>query len=413
MTAYNVNTLFVQFIRPRLAFYDKANVLSNGFSHMYVECKSRGDFYWEIEEKDTIGAALQKKELPISSGRIYVSAFYAPQVFQACYWAERYPDIEVIVGGPAIICARNGFYSEKGFPKNVVFLSSYLEDVFGHAPNHQLWGLEPPSNLEGKTLLSYAVSRHCYWGKCLFCNKEEHANRDLIDVNNPIASLILPQDLGVEWHVFFLLSSLPPEFIRKDLPLIPKLGIKRGDVFLRADESTIQPLKEVIDSIIPGSIIFRIGVEFPSNRMLDMMKKGITTESILRIVEILAEKKHPFYFFLITGWNSLEESDIREVGHFLKQLPIKGIPCSLTSLCVGCGEERNSLLMKADGIMSAFPIDTRQSGHYKFRQQFPRLSEKALDLNRQVRELYRQYLNIKYDSSHLLLDDIWPQNTLN
>ena len=146
------DTLFVQFYsqwktRPNTYLWG----IGNGFSDTYDLCKSKGDFHWIKHNYDRqtfttmdVIKDCKQEELPIKKGRVFVSATTTTQVYQAHIWAEKYPDVNFIVGGPAII---TGTFTYDLLPKNLMFTKKSVEEYF-NVPNFSYeWKLRLPEEL--------------------------------------------------------------------------------------------------------------------------------------------------------------------------------------------------------------------------------------------------------------------------
>jgi hypothetical protein len=131
------DTLFVQFFNEiKETYFD----LCNGFSDTYDLCKSKGDLYWTQHEADQtkwyLDETYTNRELPISSGTVYISAIYVNHLYQSYIWAREYPDIRFIVGGPVAAERRvdvkgwNPVYflidSDDVWPSNLVITGKFI-----------------------------------------------------------------------------------------------------------------------------------------------------------------------------------------------------------------------------------------------------------------------------------------------
>ena len=133
------DTLFVQFYSQwNIRLNKPVWAISNGFSDTYDLCKSKGDFYWVHQEYDrqycdieNVKTICEKEELPIRKGKVFVSATTTTHAYQAYVWAKKYPKINIVVGGPAII---SGTFIYNSLPKNLTFTKKSVEQYF-NTPN--------------------------------------------------------------------------------------------------------------------------------------------------------------------------------------------------------------------------------------------------------------------------------------
>lgn len=120
-----------------------------------------------------------------------------------------------------------------------------------------------------------------------------------------------------------------------------------------------------------------IGVEFASNRMLRKMNKGITTESLIKVIfKFLKAGCYPRLYF-IHSWPDLVESDIDDTKKFLNILA----PYNKQLLCI------NHWLFLHDPSDNAIEIKTEYGKSYYL----PKLDEKQKDINNKVLNLYKTF----------------------
>ncbi|MCA1793078.1 MAG: hypothetical protein LC660_04255, partial [Desulfobacteraceae bacterium] len=181
------DTLFIQFYnKTHSGWFD----LCNGFSDTWDLCRSKGEFLWIPLDMDTDQwydeNAYTRIPLPIQKGTVYVSASYVNQLFQAFLWANQYPDITFVVGGPVAserYCAEPGWHSvhfkvEHPLPANLVLTGQSVESLFGVPEFSGRWHLEVPADIPANSRIyfSYTLENQCYWKKCPFCSIAQHSS---------------------------------------------------------------------------------------------------------------------------------------------------------------------------------------------------------------------------------------------
>lgn len=126
-------TLFVQFFYDD-CFYNEL-VLNNGFSNVHNDCLGKGDFFWAEQFDDKL--EMENNDLPVKSGIVYISAFYYNHLVQSYIWANRFPNIQFMVGGPSI---RYGGFNSDALPNNLKLINGLAEDViFKNYIPSKLW----------------------------------------------------------------------------------------------------------------------------------------------------------------------------------------------------------------------------------------------------------------------------------
>jgi hypothetical protein len=329
------DTLFVQFYsRSPKGYFD----LSNGFSDTFDICRERGSFFWQEHEPDSSlwhdEATYADRPLPIRSGSAYVSASYMNHLHQAYVWALEYPDIRFVVGGPVAAARKSGPHAweplyfdmreDANLPANLRITGRSVEEELGLPNFSGRWKLEIPDQIppHAPVYISYTLDNGCYWGRCIYCNIKE-APCDLFRKRPRL-------DFGFERiaHpgrkiVRLNTGSMTPRYIREVIGNLPKSENIEYRTFMRASRGENLALKRTIseDGFTPPKITIGIGVEFPSDRMLAYMDKGIKVADILETLRICKEYGIRVNGNLILGWENLAGSDIGELERFLDEMP--------------------------------------------------------------------------------------------
>lgn len=324
-----MNNLFIQ-------FYGKWKVsddfscwgISNGFSDTYDLCKNKGDFLWiqheddsQVSSLDSIMKDCREKELPIKTGNVFISATTTTHQYQSYVWAKRYPNINFIVGGPAVI-TKTSILTDN-IPNNLIFTSNSVEQWFNVPDFSYKWKLKLPKKILESNLYAYpcyTITNNCYWGKCIFCkyNVDSIRTRKNFDFEF--------KNYADKIRSIFLYSpTMSLKTLKQIIINLPK-NLKYS-MFLRVGKSENKILKEVFELCKNGdgppvkNIRFQVGVEFPGNRMLQFMKKGTTTNTILEALNIVKEYNAKYYLSFMLGWPNLIKQDLYEVENFVKRAP--------------------------------------------------------------------------------------------
>ena len=92
---------------------------------------------------------------------------------------------------------------------------------------------------------------------------------------------------------------------------------------MRSAKAENQALRRVLDKAGPDfpKLTLGIGIEFPSDRMLTYMGKGIGKADILETLEICSRHRVRVNGNIILGWGNLVESDLQELEAFFEAMP--------------------------------------------------------------------------------------------
>lgn len=319
---------FVQFYTPsRFSNYID---LGNGFSDTLDFCKSKGELVWMEHQglawASTVKMLSGKTELekfeavPAPTGdEIYISALYIQQLYQALVWAKRNPAKEFIVGGP--IVRGNLFRVLSELPKNLTLATETVEECFQIPNFSQKWDLEPPPlSSEKPIVFSWTIDTRCSWGKCIYCNFSSAKPR-------------VRENIDFGWRDFHWngpkiirlnTTTTTPHQIRTILPFLPRLPNTRYDLYLRWGQPELDAFQEIENSISDLSFRFLVGVEFPSNRMLSFMQKGITEKEIENWLAFMTGRNSwEALVFIILGWPGLDlNTDLIPLKNFLRKIPL-------------------------------------------------------------------------------------------
>lgn len=340
---------FVQFYEVK----NKTLFLNNGFSSVWNLLKDRGEIIWIDSNID---------DFPDVFGTVYISCFYERDFSYIEEWVKNSPHIKFIVGGPAVsymdfkVEAPN-FYADK---RNMFELLSVQ-------PTSDMWNLELPKIESDNVYYNYSLSfgNKCYWGKCNFCNRKSELEIDLIVKNIPI----LKPNHNIIW---LNKLSITPKDISNIFPILKSQSYY--SFFTRGDFGVLDSLKQIT---ITKKFRPIIGVEFPSNRMLSLMNKGITTESLFGVMELFLKNMCKVNITLIHGWPNLIEDDVIKVENFLSSLKPykKQIDCSNHWLF--CHNKENNTI----------PYTTKYGKTYYLYKQ----NKKQKELNNKVLGLYKSF----------------------
>lgn len=358
-------TIFTQFF-----YRENENnkvILHNGFSHVIDECKNIGDLVWV--NLDT--------KLSIKEGVVYSSAFTIGEVFTVFDWGYDNPDTQFIVGGPALF----EFFRYVGKPTNVEFRTGSAEkEIFGLVSRNKKWEITvPKKTLDEIFLFSFMIENYCYWGKCIFCGPR-YKDQDMFF--NTIDNLKLSSDK--KWRAFLVTSSADSKTLN-DFPSLLEKNVDSCATYIRADKQTYNTLKSVLPNLPHGFCSFLVGVEFPSNRMLKLIQKGVTVEDFYLLFDLLDKYGMVYTITLLVNWNILTSGDIKDLDSFLSSK--KSFRISLNYL--KCNKICSDELASINGSLVEEKIVLRK-GLYEVRTHEPVLGLEQKELNEEAVKIIKE-----------------------
>jgi len=374
-----MNTLFIQ-------FYSKTSSapwcyeLGNGFSDTYDLCKSKGDFYW-IKHSHT--DEFINTDLPINKGTIYISCLFLKHLYRAYMWSEKYPDINFIVGGPAA----SDYVLEGMLPNNITITTKSVENWFG-VPNFSgRWNLQIPSEIpENNTIyFTYLIDNICYWGRCNYCSYIESKLKTSVRIR-PSSDFEF-KDIKYNGNIMIRLGTeaITSQHIKTMLPNLPKIdGLDGYRVFFRAGSKELEVMRtfENLDSM--EDVRFNIGIEYPTDRMWNYMKKGYKLNEVLELLNII---KKNLYLTMMLGWNNLIKKDIIDLEEFMKMIPERGKSSSITV--------RKLFAMPGTYIHEVYERGKEERIGPFYAGFDPKLNNEQIELNTKAKEIIFKYAKEK------------------
>ena len=358
--------LFIQFYGDK--FHDGVLILFNGFSDTHKYCKNIGDVIWVDHYKIktfTFGSNVKT---------VYISSNLIEHTDASIEWAIKYPQINFIVGGPCISIAFSPLIM---LPPNIKFTDGSVEQYFNIPDHSQEWGLDISDieNAKSNKLLtfSYSIMTDCYWSKCIFCNCHYFNNRtrDYID-KKAFDSIDFP---GIK-QVRFNIPAMSRDNLNNFMSQFYFDPNTRFDFSIRCDKHIYETMDLILNKLnrTTPNLKINFGLEFPSNRILQFINKGVNVEDIFKTVEVLGNHKNINIFSnSIIGWPNLIESDIDELKYFIDNIG----NIYLNSIWkLKCYNGTPSHDIFNDGKQTIF------ENKYFYRGYMPFLSDEAIELNK-------------------------------
>lgn len=315
-----MDKIFVQVNSKPFGMATNDWTIYNGFSQTWDLCKAIGDFVWiehdygrqfgkDLFEDDT----LWHVDLPIDKGIAYVSASLSVQAYQAYIWALKYPNLKIVMGGPAL----QGIGVAGSLPPNLTLYEGSVESYFGAKDWSFEWKLEHHHADTGQDLaVCYTMDNWCHHGKCIYCNWRPLEPRVRTKPQWEF------KDFNRDGHtaVHFVSPTLKPKQLCM-LDQLPYADNRHYMMFQRADTPTIKALEKTLPKIAdPSKLIFKFGFEFPTERMLNFMQKGDTVEEHLETFNLVSSYGCRIVGLFITHWPVLIEKDVDDLMWFADQV---------------------------------------------------------------------------------------------
>ena len=176
-----------------------------------------------------------------------------------------------------------------------------------------------PKQLSPKRIIPLRFSYDCYWGKCKFCSdKETHTclNKEY-DIKRMIDFCIDAASKSQIDGVYFLDSAIKPRDVKRFASEIIHAGVKISwgtnlrfeQVF--DDDDFIAVMKE------SGCIFVKFGLESGSQRVLNMMNKGINAGTAASIISKFRKHGILVHVYVIAAYPGEKPEDRQMTKDFL------------------------------------------------------------------------------------------------
>jgi hypothetical protein len=190
-----------------------------------------------------------------------------------------------------------------------------VEEYFGINNFSNEWKLEVP-NVNSNIVFSYTVDTSCYWKKCIYCNFAFGKSRVRDKLNYEFKNVKFDGKKIIRINT----STTEPKTFEQIIPSLPKLKNTRYDFYVRMGNRELNSLKNI--DLSPYKFRFITGVEFPSDRILTHINKGVSKKEIFDMMYFFKENPNiNVTVFIILGWPELISKDISDLGQFLDILP--------------------------------------------------------------------------------------------
>ncbi|WNM20299.1 B12-binding domain-containing radical SAM protein [Flavobacterium capsici] len=186
--------------------------------------------------------------------------------------------------------------SEVGTPDySDLLLDKYISVIEIANPMHSLWSDGRWNKL--------TMAHGCYWGKCTFCD----ISLDYIKLYEPIAAKILVDRMEElifqtgENGFHFVDEAAPPALMREvALEILRRKLIVTWWTNIRFEKSFTRDLCILLKE--SGCIAVSGGLEVASDRLLELIKKGVTVEQVAQVTRNFTESGIMVHAYLMYGY---------------------------------------------------------------------------------------------------------------
>ena len=176
-----------------------------------------------------------------------------------------------------------------------LFLDKYISVIEVTNPMHSLWSDGRWNKL--------TMAHGCYWGKCTFCD----ISLDYIKVYEPIHAKILVDRMEEliaqtgETGFHFVDEAAPPSLMRDvALEIIRRNLVVTWWTNIRFEKSFTKNLCKLLQ--LSGCIAVSGGLEVASDRLLELIKKGVTVEQVAQVTSNFTKCGIMVHAYLMYGY---------------------------------------------------------------------------------------------------------------
>ncbi len=174
-------------------------------------------------------------------------------------------------------------------------LDRYISVIEIANPMHSLWSDGRWNKL--------TMAHGCYWGKCTFCD----VSLDYIKIYEPIAAKILVDRMEElmaqtgETGFHFVDEAAPPALMREvALEILKRKLVVSWWTNIRFEKSFTKDLCVLLKA--SGCIAVSGGLEVASDRLLELIKKGVTVEQVAKVTNYFTEAGIMVHAYLMYGY---------------------------------------------------------------------------------------------------------------
>ncbi|HLP63972.1 B12-binding domain-containing radical SAM protein [Flavobacterium sp.] len=192
-------------------------------------------------------------------------------------------------------------------------LTNYISVIEMANPMHSLWSDGRWNKL--------TMAHGCYWGKCTFCD----ISLDYIKLYEPIAAKILVDRMEEliaqtgENGFHFVDEAAPPALMREvALEIIRRKLVVSWWTNIRFEKSFTADLCLLLKT--SGCIAVSGGLEVASDRLLELIKKGVTVEQVAQVTRNFTESGIMVHAYLMYGYPTQTIQETIDSLEMIRQL---------------------------------------------------------------------------------------------
>ena len=209
--------------------------------------------------------------------------------------------------------------SEVGTPDySDLYLDKYISVIEIANPMHSLWSDGRWNKL--------TMAHGCYWGKCTFCD----ISLDYIKLYEPIAAKLLVDRMEElinqtgENGFHFVDEAAPPALMKEvALEILRRKLTVSWWTNIRFEKSFTADLCQLLKA--SGCIAVSGGLEVASDRLLELIKKGVTVEQVAQVTRNLTESGIMVHAYLMYGYPTQTIQETVDSLEMVRQLFELGI----------------------------------------------------------------------------------------
>ena len=199
-----------------------------------------------------------------------------------------------------------------------LLLDQYISVIEIANPMHSLWSDGRWNKL--------TMAHGCYWGKCTFCD----ISLDYIKLYEPIAAKILVDRMETiiaqtgENGFHFVDEAAPPALMREvALEILRRKLIVSWWTNIRFEKSFTRDLCILLSE--SGCIAVSGGLEVASDRLLDLIKKGVTVEQVAQVTRNFTDAGMMVHAYLMYGYPTQTVQETVDSLEMVRQLFEAGV----------------------------------------------------------------------------------------
>lgn len=204
--------------------------------------------------------------------------------------------------------------SEVGTPDySDLWLDRYISVIEMANPMHSLWSDGRWNKL--------TMAHGCYWGKCTFCD----ISLDYIKLYEPIAAALIVDRMETlieqtgENGFHFVDEAAPPALMREvALEIIKRKLVVSWWTNIRFEKSFTADLCLLLKE--SGCIAVSGGLEVASDRLLALIKKGVTVEQVAQVTRNFTESGIMVHAYLMYGYPTQTVQETVDSLEMVRQL---------------------------------------------------------------------------------------------